>query len=455
MPANYVLLERIELNASASTVTFANIPQSGYTDLKLVMSARQSTASIAGDVTIQFNNSSSSNSNKYVYGDGANTGTGTNGYTPSLNYASIGVGNTATANTHSNVEVYIPNYTSSDYKSFNAHSVGESNSSSSVFQLLVAGLWSSASAINQITLAPVSSQSFLQYSTFSLYGLAASGTTPAVAPKASGGNITTDGTYWIHTFNSTGTFTPLTSLSCDYLVVAGGGGGGSDSGGGGGAGGYKTSIGGSPLSLTSGTAYTVTIGAGGSGSASTLSNGTNGSNSVFSSITSTGGGFGGSNEAGYNGTAGDGAPGGSGGGAGAGGTGTGFHTPGAASPSGQGSAGGLNYSTGGGQRSGGGGGGAGAAGSNGAVSNVGGNGGNGLSNSITGTATYYAGGGGGTGASGFGGTVGTGGLGGGAAGSNSAGIAGTTNTGGGGGASASTTGGSGGSGIVIVRYTIA
>jgi len=39
MPNNYVLLDRIELNADAASVTFDNIPQSGYTDLKLVVSA--------------------------------------------------------------------------------------------------------------------------------------------------------------------------------------------------------------------------------------------------------------------------------------------------------------------------------------------------------------------------------------------------------------------------------
>jgi hypothetical protein len=42
--ANYVLLERIELNASAASVTFANIPQTGYTDLKVVLSARETHA---------------------------------------------------------------------------------------------------------------------------------------------------------------------------------------------------------------------------------------------------------------------------------------------------------------------------------------------------------------------------------------------------------------------------
>jgi len=54
-------------------------------------------------------------------------------------------------------------------------------------------------------------------------------------------------------------------LSVDYLVVAGGGSGGGGSGGagGGGAGGYRTSIGGTSLTLSLNTSYTVTVGAGG------------------------------------------------------------------------------------------------------------------------------------------------------------------------------------------------
>jgi hypothetical protein len=56
----------------------------------------------------------------------------------------------------------------------------------------------------------------------------------------------------------------VSPFSADYLVVAGGGGGGGFAGGGGGAGGYRTSFpGGTKLSLTAGTSYPVTVGAGG------------------------------------------------------------------------------------------------------------------------------------------------------------------------------------------------
>jgi hypothetical protein len=74
------------------------------------------------------------------------------------------------------------------------------------------------------------------------------------------------------TFTASGTFNMPNSGpapgQADYLVVAGGGGGGSwcGAGGGGGAGGYRTSFpGGTKLTITKGSATTVTVGAGGAG----------------------------------------------------------------------------------------------------------------------------------------------------------------------------------------------
>jgi hypothetical protein len=193
-----------------------------------------------------------------------------------------------------------------------------------------AGLWSNTAAITSIEfLSHLKAVKFVANSTFSLYGLAAVGTTPAIAPKASGGNvIATDGTYWYHAFLASGTFTPQTGLTCDVLVVAGGGGGGRIVSGGGGAGGLLTFA---SESLTAAN-YTVTVGAGGAGFATSgFGAGSTGSNSQFGALTTCSGGAGGSNS-------GAGLSGGSGsGGAGTGGTNAG----GSASPSGQGNAGGT------------------------------------------------------------------------------------------------------------------
>lgn len=244
-------------------------------------------------------------------------------------------------------------------------------------------------------------------------------------------------------------FKTLTSgqpYTASYLAVAGGGGGGFPAGGGGGAGGLLTST----ASLTVGTVYTITVGAGGNGglvATSTLP--TNGSNSVISStgltVTAVGGGYGGSGGI----STGVGASGGSGGGAGN----NGGSASGAAGTSGQGFAGGNNigaspYPTGGG-------GGASAVGAN-AAGSASGAGGAGTASSITGTSVTYAGGGGGAGTA-QGAIAGAGGAGGGGAGGG-AGTAGTVNTGGGGGGASNAgafNGGNGGSGIVILSVATA
>ena len=267
---------------------------------------------------------------------------------------------------------------------------------------------------------------------------------------ATGGTITTDGDYKVHTFTSNGTFTPTTVPTgggyAEYLIVAGGGGGGvgylyNIISGGGGAGGYLTGY--IPISAQG---YSITVGAGGAGGNPDVSLSANGSNSTGFGLTAVGGGAGRK----YNS---QGEDGGSGGGTGLRSSGT--DMTGGDGTSGQGYDGGSGTEFGGTgtANSGGGGGGASAAGGNGS-GGTGGAGGNGKASSISGGSVTYAGGGGGGGRS----SGGAGGSGGGGAGHGGDG-AGANATGygsGGGGGTASTgsqyTGGNGSAGIVIVRY---
>jgi len=278
---------------------------------------------------------------------------------------------------------------------------------------------------------------------------------PVVYTAATGGTITTDGDYKVHTFNSSSTFT-VTTLGDDddsftVLVQAGGGGGGYSTsgwgGGGGGAGGllYHTS------KSLSNTAYPVTIGAGAASltSMNTSNLAYSGSNSVFSDLTAYGGGGGAGRENAYI----AGANGGCGGG--------GEHTGGSSSSTQTSSGGATAYGYGGGAGYTsppyycGGGGGTAAAGAAGAGGGAGGAGG---AFTITGASINYGGGGGGSGTQSA--THPAGGIGGGGAGGNNtgdSGTSGTVNTGGGGGgrgyyATGSGVGGAGGSGIVIIRY---
>lgn len=203
----------------------------------------------------------------------------------------------------------------------------------------------------------------------------------SITIKATGGTVTDDGLYRVHTFTSNGTFTVIpTSLSVDMLLVAGGGGGGEGHGGGGGGGGliYRTST---PISAN---AYSVVIGTGGAAKTTgSNANGNPGGNTTFSTFTAIGGGLG----AGYGGTGGNG---GSGGGSGGEGGGGGTAT------SGQGYGGGSMNGTANG--TGGGGGGCGSAGSSGDgtynTTDRGGSGGLPCTYSISGTLKSYSAGGG-------------------------------------------------------------
>ena len=450
MSQNHILLESIELTQSVATLTFDNIPQTGYTDLKLVVSARGSDGSLP-DVMMRFNGDTGSNYTA-VEVSGIGTGTPTSSrYTTTDAHFHMN-GNTTTASTFGNAEVYIPNYTVAGIpKSFSGDAINENNVASTLVQSrVIAWRWSGTAAINTINIL-TNGGNYVAGSTFSLYGIAAVGTNSVIAPFATGGNIiTNDGTYWIHTFTSSGSFRPDKALTCDYLVVAGGGGGEADAGGGGGAGGYRTSIGGSALSVTAQT-YAVQVGAGGAGGLINTLAAVKGSASVFSTITSNGGGFGGRGSGQLGGA------GGSGGGGSGRGQASGTFAGGTATPSGQGNNGGSGVGNGAGGQAGGGGGGAGVAGTN-ASAFFGGAGGNGLANSISGTSVTYAGGGGGGILNINSTAAGAGGTGGGGAGQSGggAGTAGTANLGGGGGGSTynptGSNGGAGGSGVVIIRY---
>ena len=451
------LIETIEVGAGgASTLTFSSIPQDG-TDLVLVHSLRTTGPGASDGVDMIFNSDSGAN---YVFVElrGEN-GTVTGSTNTASNISAIANAGGSTANTFSSTNVYISNYTASQNKAVSIETISENNASDTNLRLRTAK-WNDTSAITSISLS-CSSEDFVQYSTVSLYKITAENNPdyPLSEPKATGGSISYENGYFIHTFTSSGSFIPTENISgVEYVVVAGGGGGGGDElGGGGGGGGYRSSVSGessgggasaeSTLNLTTGNSYTVTIGAGGTGSPypggiGTVP-GTNGNNSTFSTITSTGGGYGGGRDTSQNLFAPN--SGGSGGG-------RAYRDSGSAisGVANQGFAGGTS----GGNLGGAGGGGAGQVGRNGRTVYAGGDGGRGVQTSITGTATYLAGGGGGGADSSNG--AGDGGLGGGGRGGNYLRHGrddGTTNTGGGGGGVGATqTGGNGGSGIVIVRY---
>lgn len=149
-----------------SEVNFLAIPQN-YTDLVLKMSLRSNYAVIADTIYLEFNGSANNLTSKYLRGSGSAADSGL-----LAQFGGYADGASETANTFSNIDLYIPNYTSSNYKSYSVDSVDENNATTA-YQVMIAGLWSNTAPINQIALKLNAGRSFVQYSTATLYGIKA------------------------------------------------------------------------------------------------------------------------------------------------------------------------------------------------------------------------------------------------------------------------------------------
>jgi hypothetical protein len=154
-------------SGGASNITFNSIPQT-FTDLKVVISARSTQTGYYNDgIPTQFNtDSSSSYSRTLLYGLGGSSGSFNNANQTNLTVAVIPT-SIGTANTFSNSEFYILNYTSSNYKQIISDSVSEDNSSGNGYLYLGAGLYRGTAGITKISITI----NFVQYSTISLYGI--------------------------------------------------------------------------------------------------------------------------------------------------------------------------------------------------------------------------------------------------------------------------------------------
>lgn len=169
MANTYSLLASSTVGSSGSaTITFSSIP-STYTDLKLIYSARNTVSGTQEFIKITFNSNTSSYTLKSLQG---------NGVAPSSNdwsfqWIGYAVGSTATASTFSSGEVYIPNYTSSNQKSFSGDNLAENNYSE-YQSLFAANLWANTAAITSIDLTMQGGYNFVQYTTAYLYGIKSS-----------------------------------------------------------------------------------------------------------------------------------------------------------------------------------------------------------------------------------------------------------------------------------------
>jgi hypothetical protein len=154
-------------NGGASSIDFTSIPAT-YTDINVLLCVRGTDTGLRTDIKMTFNGSSSSYSGVEVR-DADGTVSSTTSNTAYVDMWRIN-GTSTTASTFTNHFLYIPNYASSNYKSFLIDDVLENSSTTSFYLGFAAGLWSNSSAINQITFT-CGTGNFAQYSTATLYGI--------------------------------------------------------------------------------------------------------------------------------------------------------------------------------------------------------------------------------------------------------------------------------------------
>ena len=173
MANTYQLISSVTVGGGgAANIEFTSIPQT-YTDLKVVLSTRSASGgAVARMLLMKINNLTTSiYSNRVLEGNGASASS----FAESGTNTAVRIGLTndsgATASVFSSVEIYIPNYTSSNNKSVSVDVVTETNATTA-YQELVAYLVATTAAITSLTFNPEAvGGNFAQYSTAYLYGI--------------------------------------------------------------------------------------------------------------------------------------------------------------------------------------------------------------------------------------------------------------------------------------------
>jgi len=169
MANTYTLIASSTVGSGGTgSFNFTSIPQT-YTDLAVLVTLRSTrSGGNVSDIYAQFNGSSSNITKKRLYGSGSGTASDTGN----------AIGNAAnnTANTFSSHSFYIPNYTSSNNKSYSVDSVTSNNTNTAgyIYLSMLSYTWSDTSAITSVEIRDYSdgnTNNLVQYSTAYLYGI--------------------------------------------------------------------------------------------------------------------------------------------------------------------------------------------------------------------------------------------------------------------------------------------
>lgn len=158
-------------SGGAAEVSFTSIPAT-FTDLYCVFSHRTTSGidAVSYALGLKINGVTTNRTWRRLEAYNGTSKASDNGST-----GLVGViqGSGSTANTFASLGIYIPNYLSSNNKSFSIDAVTEENGSGGQSLDLIAGLWSSSSTITDLAFYSISGTpgNFAQYSTATLYGI--------------------------------------------------------------------------------------------------------------------------------------------------------------------------------------------------------------------------------------------------------------------------------------------
>jgi len=167
----YDSLATVTVGATAvSSITFAGIP-STYKHLQVRYLARTSRSAGSEDLMMQFNSDTGSNySFHYMIGTGSGTPAAGGAGTQTFMYIPTTTSSTATASIFGAGIVDILDYANTNkYKTMRTLGGEDRNGSGTV--ALESGSWQNTNAISTVTLKTISSNNFVEYSSFALYGV--------------------------------------------------------------------------------------------------------------------------------------------------------------------------------------------------------------------------------------------------------------------------------------------
>jgi hypothetical protein len=197
-----------------TAVTFNNIPQ-GYTDLVIHSSARIVGSGSASMYMIFNGDTSQSYGQTRLGADSASVFADHDNFTQAITYLNIPSASN-TANTFSNSEMRINDYSDGNFKSYFVDSVTENNSNTAtnLYQMGISGSYIKTDPITSIQIRELTGGTFAQNSTFTVYGVSNLFDSFAPSPVVMG-SATDDGTGQ----GVNVSFTPISNTDVNYYTV--------------------------------------------------------------------------------------------------------------------------------------------------------------------------------------------------------------------------------------------